>query len=348
MVDILVDNDNFTLNRDISGPALAVAVAIEFILSLASNLFILLFTLCHPKTLKHPSIIFLTNFIFANLLVTVFVMPFTIVAASAGEWIFGETLQEKDRTCQFAGFAFAHGTQLTNLTLTVISIDRFLFIVKPFVHKRFMKTWVAVLIVVCMWLLACVINLPPYFGLGQYAFGQFTATCLQVWVGHGDFLAYYCLIILMAVATITVTTVWTFCFTRRFIKRTYYPSSNKTGNDDFQKHVYTRRMRKLTGIFGALLIVTLLTYVPAVVGGVVGIAIGIDNLPAPVFAVIVIFFYINSIANPMIQSYFRKDVNEFIVRNCQRVLKCVARKPETPLPSTSGQLSTQLSNLNVA
>ena len=350
-MDILEENDNFTLSEEVNGSLLAAAVGIELLLALTTNLFVLIFTLCHPKTLKQPSIIFLTNFVLVNLLMAVLVMPFTITTASFGEWVFGKTLEEKNGTCQFVGFVFAYTIQLTILTLAVMSVDRFLFIVKPLFYKRFMKTWVAIVIVVFVWILSCLLNIPPYFGLGQYAFGQFTATCVQVWVGHKDFLIFFCLIMLVVVTIITVTTLWTFCFTRRFIKRARDQLSTSKKGRSAHDHVYTSRMKKLIGIFGMLLMVTVLTFVPAILASLIGIIIGSNNLPGPVFAIVVISFLVNSIANPVVQSYFRKDVNEFIVHYYNKAMKMfccmILTHGETSTTSTSGQgSSTHLTNFN--
>ena len=68
-------NYNFTLSQGIYGPLLAVAVGVQFLFTLMINLFLSSFTLCYPKTLKEPSIIFLTNFVFVYLLMTIVVMP---------------------------------------------------------------------------------------------------------------------------------------------------------------------------------------------------------------------------------------------------------------------------------
>ncbi len=348
MMDILLENYNFTLNENIFGPALAVAVGIEFILSLVANSFVLIFTFIHYGILKQPTIIFLTNFVFANLLMTLLVMPFTITTASANEWVFGETVVQKDGTCQFQGFVFSFAMQLSIWTLAVMSVDRFLFIVKPFLHERVMKTRVALLVVIFVWILAGLINVPPYFGLGQYAFGRATATCLQVWDGHKDFLVYFCLIFLIVTVVITVTTLWTFCFTRNFIKRTHLTSSSpeEVNNQQMarQKDLYTRQISKLIGIFGVLLIVTLLTFVPAITASIAGIIVGRENLPDAIFTVVILSFFVNSFANPAIQTYFRRDMRDFMIRTCQRMMKsCMRCKPRlgnAALNSQSGDLAT--------
>ena len=177
MAKILENNDNFTLSPDVHGPLLSIAVGIECAFAFVINLFLLIFTFCHPKKLKEPSIMFLTNFVLVNLLMTVVIMPSIIVTAATGKWMFGGTPEEKNGTCQFVGFVFTCTSWLIVLTLGVISVDRFLFIVEPFIHERFMKTKVAVIILICVWILSCLVNTPPFFGLGEYVFLPSMGSC---------------------------------------------------------------------------------------------------------------------------------------------------------------------------
>ena len=138
-MDILEKNDNFSLSDEVNGPVLAVAVSIQSFMGIIGNLFVLIFTLCHPKTMKEPSISFLTNFVLVNLPVVSIVMPSVVVTAATGEWVFAGTWEEKNGTCQFVGFVFVYTGFLTLLTLGLISVDCFLLLVKPDIHKRFMR-----------------------------------------------------------------------------------------------------------------------------------------------------------------------------------------------------------------
>ena len=73
---------------------------------------------------------------------TLLYMPFTIVASSAGEWIFGTTDYTRDILCQIHGFVLAYSVIVSGQTLAVISVDRFLYIVKSNVYFKIM-TWKA-------------------------------------------------------------------------------------------------------------------------------------------------------------------------------------------------------------
>ena len=308
-MDILSDNYNFTLSQDVNGPLLSIAVGIVCAFAFIINLFLLVFTLCHLKKLKEPSVLFFTNFVFANLLITIVVMPSIIVSAAAGEWVFGRTPEEKNGTCQFVGFVLCYNGFLTALTLAVISVDRFLFIVEPFIHERFMKTWVAFIILIFVWILSLLINIPPYFGLSEYAFLPYLASCGLILSDQQEYLIYFCILTSMVIMIILITTIWTFCFTRRVIFK--IKQQHSTSIEDRQNHLYVRRIKKSVGVFGMTLAGTILTFVPGLLVAFIEAVVG-DRQPAAIFTTVMVLFLLNSVLNPIIQSYFRRDVYDFL------------------------------------
>ena len=158
----------YTLNEDVNGSLLAISVGIVILASLIANSFVLVVTLYNIKVLRQPANIFLTNLILGNLFITIFHLPttVTIVTGVAGEWVLGTTLEQKDGFCDFFGVVSNSNTYFETLTFTVISVDRFLFIVKPLIHKRFMNTKVAVTIAITTWIISVVLSLPAIIGVG--------------------------------------------------------------------------------------------------------------------------------------------------------------------------------------
>ena len=185
----------FTMNWDLAaqlvGPVSAAFVSIEFVLSLVANIFICVYTLSNRKSLRKSSTILLLNLSLANLLTTVLCMPSVIVASAAEEWIFGQTDQARNVTCQLIGFIFAFSVQLSFHTLAAISFDRFLSIVKPLYHKRWMTPKVTFGIVVFLWIFAIVLNITPWIGLGEYGWSTPTGSCLPEWFGNADYVIYF-------------------------------------------------------------------------------------------------------------------------------------------------------------
>ena len=313
-MSLLEINDNFTVSDDLNGPAIAVILGIELVLALSANAFVLILTLCNHKVLQQPSVIFLTNLIIYNLIFSSLYMTPEMVAAAAGEWVFGNTVEQKHASCQFVGFVSANILYLTLFSLGVLSVDRFLFIVKPMMYKRIMKTWLAWLICACCWVFSIILSTTPFYGLGQYGFHMYAVNCVTVWPGHTDFVLFCAVILLAFIVLITVTTIWTYCFTRKYLSRMEALAAS-VGNDH-QTHYYSIQHRKAIGVFTVILFVTGIAYLPGILAALVGAVIGQGNIPGPIHISIHIIFYINYIINPIVQSYFRREIKEFIVQHC--------------------------------
>ena len=311
------ENFNFTLSEDINGPLLASFAAVELAISFIINSFIFLYTLCHPRILKQPSIIFLTNFIVINLLINIIYLPFTIISAAAGEWVFGGSLSEKVASCKFVGFIYLYTIFLTTFTLTVISIDRFLLIVKSLLYKRFVKNWVAVIIIVAIWTLSGCIACLPLFLEGRYTYDHYIATCA---INENDINS---LVIVLTIAfffcgaVIVSMTLLTFCVTRKFLKP--FKRTRTSFSNEIQDHVYHRRMKKVNGLFTGILIATMITYLPAILSTSVLFVLEYEEIPGLFTVTIFQLYFLNTIVNPIIQSCFRKDLSDYLTLQYQKI-----------------------------
>ena len=119
-MDILEDNYNFTLSEDINGPVLSVFYTLVMVSGFVANLFVIVVTFCHPKSLKKSSTVFLTSLLLADLVFVVFVLPFGVISTASGGWIFGRSVEEKYRVCQFVGFMIWYGVLLVTGTLAIV------------------------------------------------------------------------------------------------------------------------------------------------------------------------------------------------------------------------------------
>ena len=325
------NNSNFTIGDDINGPLLATVIVIEICVSLIANLFVLIVTFCNIKVLKQSSNIFLTNLILGNLFMTIFYLPSIAVTAAAGEWVFGTTLEQKNGFCDFFGCLYLSNVFFLVFTLTTISVDRFLFIVKPLLHKRVMNTKVTVGIAIGTWIASGVLSL---LGFAQgYLFNSYVVSCLPDWrAGDGgfDLFALFSLttvsVIIVCVIIIVITTVWTFCFTKQFLHKLKQQATTtvviSAGRED-STHVYDRRVFKLVGMFGSLLALTVVLYTPGTILFSVGIVAGRDKI-ASVYTtgIVVVFYFSGYIFHPLVQSYFRKEQQEFIIKLLYTIHNC--------------------------
>ena len=292
---------NFTAIGTINGPVLAAVFAIEAVVGFITNIIVLSITLYQRKSFKQPSTIFFTSLILSDLLDALVYLPMTAVATGAKEWIFGSTFEQRRATCVFSGLIYWFILHVTTGVLAAISIDKCLFIVKPYIYKWFMKPWVALTITVALWMIIALIFILPLLGFGEYDYGIYFGPCFVGFFGNTIYAVFIFGLLLTFIITIIVTSVWTFCFTRRYIN----DQSAITGES-----VYSLQKMKLFGIFGSMLLAYTLCYAPAIIFGILSIGF---VFPDEVYATISVTLHFIPIVSPMIQAYFRPEITKPLV-----------------------------------
>ena len=132
-------------------------------------------------------------------------------------YIFGSTDEDKRGTCDFAAFMSYFGSSVISFTLAAISCDRFLFIVKPHLHKQFVRPWVALTLTIAIWILSALLETGPFLDIGHYSYDDKSGFCSLVGVDLAPFVAIL-VVVFFVVGTIFITSLWTFCFTRSYFK----------------------------------------------------------------------------------------------------------------------------------
>ena len=313
---------NFNISSTINGPALAVALGIEMVLGIIANLFIIILSFWHTKTLKKSSTILLLFLAGANLFCCVVYMPFQIITAAVQEWVFGNTVEVREGFCIFVGYILSYVTSIIYYILGAISFDRFLMIVKPLTHRRLMTPVVVIIIVISIAIFVALYAALPFYGIGVFTFSPIVFTCGSSW--EGQRLRFIISLLVGAIPTVTIiiTSGWTFLFTRRFIKSDYRQRKQSIRTKDgseYQKNLYERRMKKLFGIFGMLLIVNTISVLPYVLVGIIGSIVGYRKIPDPIYGIILFLYFLNNIGNPMVQCYFRPELKKISI-TC---VKCI-------------------------
>ncbi len=140
------------LAEGLNGPAIAALGAVEFLLSLFLNSFIVIQALSHKRdSLKKSSNLLLFVLAMTNLLLVVLYIPFWIIACSSGQWLYGRTDGVRTILCQLHGLTFIVLTFTAIHVLALISLDRFLNIVKPQFHKKYISWKVYLIILAVLW-----------------------------------------------------------------------------------------------------------------------------------------------------------------------------------------------------
>ncbi|XP_051883725.1 5-hydroxytryptamine receptor 7 [Pristis pectinata] len=128
------------------------------LLTISGNCLVMI-SVCFVKKLRQPSNYLIVSLALADLSVAVAVMPFVIVTdLIGGQWIFGQVFCNvfiaMDVMCCTASI----------MTLCVISIDRYLGITRPLTYPVRQNGKGMAKMILCVWLLAASVTLPPLFG----------------------------------------------------------------------------------------------------------------------------------------------------------------------------------------
>ena len=301
---------NYTFTGDFSPEAVAAVFSIEMILALIANGVVLVITIYQRKSWKQSSTIFFTSLILAHLVMILY-LPFSITALAAGEWIIGSTNEEKQGSCDFSGYMIFCCVYIIYMTLSLISVDRFLFIVKPHLHKRFMSPRVALVLVIIVWIVNAVFFSSGFInGSGiVYQYIDNLGVCFAYTTSPITSVIRLSLSVIL-LGIIVVTSVWTYCFTRKFINN----QSMIVGES-----VYSSKKKRLFGIFGSMLLVYGICFTPA---AFLVSFLAIIDAPDKLTISSVILYLLAIILSPVIQSYFRPEINSVIVNIiCHKMMK---------------------------
>ncbi len=163
-----------------------------------------------------------------------------------------------------------------------------------------------------MQILDLFVCLCPYYGsgLGEYDWSPRLGGCVAIFIGHRTYVLLQALHAIIPVSIIVVTTVWTFLSTRGFLKKHLKRQQSSLNADNFrvQKQIYSVKIKNLIGIFGTLLVFNFLSWMPYILVSLVGVAVGLDKVPNQVYATGFVLLLFSNVSNPIIQTYFRKDL----------------------------------------
>lgn len=123
------------------------------------------------KALRTMTNVFVVNLAVTDFLFSATVLPLTVGTFIQGRWTLGM------RGCQLQGLMFGTVLNATLMTMTAISINRFIMIR----HRARYQTVYTRRNVFCMlaviWCYAVVSSSRPFYGLGRYYFNQYNGVC---------------------------------------------------------------------------------------------------------------------------------------------------------------------------
>lgn len=127
------------------------------------------FTCLHTKTN-----VFVLNLAIADLFLAVFAMPFTLVSSIKYEWIFGNAM------CQILGFLNSVFCEASIMTLTFVSLERFIAIVYPLKYETLITPKRVKIVIGFIWFQA-ILCACSTFVFAKFTFLKFESICTVDW-----------------------------------------------------------------------------------------------------------------------------------------------------------------------
>ncbi|XP_068743075.1 melatonin receptor type 1B-like [Montipora capricornis] len=127
------------------------------------------------KTMRTISNGYLLNLAFADLLVSVLNMPVTVVTIIQQRWIFGES------ACKFLGFTTMVSFVSSVMSLAMIAINRYYYVVHWKTYRSIFTPRKSVLFGGIVWLISLLLSLPPLLGWADYRYIPGQSYCFVFW-----------------------------------------------------------------------------------------------------------------------------------------------------------------------
>ncbi len=295
---------------------LLAAIEILFcVLAMAGNLFIVVTMLAKRQMLREPANVYLLNLAIADLLIAVIVLPFTVVAGLANEFVFGSSDYTRCISCNFAGASLQVLTAASLHLIAALSFDRFFALAYPLKYIHSMKRGKALSISLGIWFVSFWIGVPPILGFGQYTFNRTFANCHPVWEGDDfNYVRFVLFESFIPIAILLVTNVWTYRLASIFLKkrlrrRTITRKEEGPERLKEERDAYRTKQKRLIKMFTTLLLVYVVTWTPNVL-----IAVVANFVPNRGVLEVAVFGWIcyitNPVLHPLIETVFIKELRE--------------------------------------
>ena len=139
---------------------------------------------CKNKDLQTISNLYILNLAAADIMVSVGSIPFTVVTVITGRWLFGDT------ACVALGFFTILSFIASVMSLGMIAINRYFYIVKWNTYKKTFSKKKSLLFAVAVWVVSISLASPPLFGWAEYRFIPGKSYCFVYWPSNVYFMYF--------------------------------------------------------------------------------------------------------------------------------------------------------------
>ena len=326
--------DSSTDHRS-SGLAIAILFLIFLFVGLPGNIIIIV-NIIHRKLYKETTHILLLNLAISDFLVCFLVMPPTIISGFAGGYVFGSSDYVRCQVCQM-GLITTALTLVSVYTLSLISLDRFVFIKFPLRYDSYVTVSRVISCLIATWVFSIFVALLPYSRFGGINFALTTSTCILNFSGglNNYNIIYAALTVVLCIIPVALTIViniWFACIVRKQIAKIYFVRKSMRNNRVLRSQsirmqaeatLKRRHAKQLTlvRVFGAILIANFVVWFPLAIFVVVKMAVEEDQIPEGINLVVYLCLLAHSIIHPLIEGCLIPEIKSTL-SNILSILIC--------------------------
>ena len=261
-----------------------------------------------------PTVMLFLNLTVTNLLFSLLVMPFNIYVGIKGEYVFGNSDQQRCAVCQTGIFVIILPWVSVH-TLTLVSVDRFIYLKRPIKYDTIVTKWRMLVTIAVIWVFCTVLALPPLFGFGEINFSYTVATCTPILVGETHIAPnYYYAVLLLAEVSIPmiilfVMYVWIVCIIRsslvRKLRRSVSVNKNKA---------HSKSQLRMVWLFGAIFTANIITWLP-MVGLVISAAV-LGTVPTLAYTIPFFSYLSETVIHPVLEVCLVQNIKMAILEYC--------------------------------
>ena len=292
-----------------SGLVIGVFLLLFLLIGLPWNLLVIV-TIVKQKLYTQPTIILLLNLVITDLVLLVFHLPLVMVTGFSGEYILGGSDRIRCSVCKTGFVTLIIFTFNSIFTISLMSLDRFLFIYKPLHYERYITKWRTVVAIAVAGLIAAVLSILPLFGFGEIVFFCEAITCgLDTTLENNGYPILLIVVVVAAIIPVIVRNIWVCCIVQRNIRAIYKVKSAASGHTEVCRTLKKKGQEKqlhLCRVFGTLLFFNIIFWLPIIVVSMILFA----NMPVTSTSVVFaqIFFLSQSTVHPIIETTLIKEV----------------------------------------
>ena len=136
------------------------------------------------KDLRTVTNLYILNLAAADIMVSVLSIPFTVVTIITERWVFGDT------ACVVLGFFTILSFIASVMSLGMIAINRYFYIVKWNTYLKTFSKRKALLYVAAVWAVSIFLASPPLLGWAEYRFIPGKSYCFVYWPSNAYFMYF--------------------------------------------------------------------------------------------------------------------------------------------------------------